>query len=166
MDFTASWLGIMARAQIYIYQPPLQIDNYYIYTSTLPDIWQLKVDYFFNHFTVLRALLPNQKIFQVYVTAHIQPKQPHPLYPVLALLLAIISILKVNNSMPSRICYNDIIQDSIMRYAAALRHIYIGTIEDTTELTLAPLLKPLLKPLLIPLIIYSLFKPKPLPTPI
>ena len=53
-----------------------------------------------------------------------------------------------------------------MRYAATLRHIYVGTIEDTTELALAPLLKPLLEPLLTLLIIYSLFKLEPLPTPI
>ena len=53
-----------------------------------------------------------------------------------------------------------------MRYAAALRHIYVGTIEDTTELAPAPLLKPLPEPLLTPLMIYSLSKPEPLPTPI
>ena len=53
-----------------------------------------------------------------------------------------------------------------MRHAAALRHIYVGIIEDTTELALAPLLKPLLKPLLTPLMICFLFKPEPLPTPV
>ena len=53
-----------------------------------------------------------------------------------------------------------------MRYAAALRHIYVGIIEDTIELALAPLLKPLLEPLLTLLMIYSLSKPEPLPTPI
>ena len=53
-----------------------------------------------------------------------------------------------------------------MRYATALRHIYIGIIEDTTELASAPLLKLLLKPLLTLLIIHSLFKLEPLPTPI
>ena len=53
-----------------------------------------------------------------------------------------------------------------MCYAAALKHIYIGIIEDTTELTPAPLLKPLLEPLLTPLIIHSLFKLEPLFMPI
>ena len=53
-----------------------------------------------------------------------------------------------------------------MCYTAALRHIYIGTIEDTIEFTLAPLLKPLLEPLLTPLIIYFLFELEPLPIPI
>ena len=53
-----------------------------------------------------------------------------------------------------------------MRYAAALRHIYAGTIEDTTKLALVPLSKPLLEPLLTSLIIYFLSKPEPLPTPI
>ena len=53
-----------------------------------------------------------------------------------------------------------------MCYAAVLRHIYTGIIEDTIELTLAPLLKPLLEPLLTLLTIHSLFKPEPLPTPI
>ena len=53
-----------------------------------------------------------------------------------------------------------------MRYTAALRHIYAGTIEDTTELTPVPLLKPLPEPLLTPLMIYSLSKPEPLPIPI
>ena len=75
-------------------------------------------------------------------------------------------MLKVNDFTPSRICYNDIIQDSIMRHTAALRHMYVGTIEDTIEFTPAPLLKPLLKPLLTPLTIYSLSKPEPLPIPI
>ena len=50
-----------------------------------------------------------------------------------------------------------------MRYTAALRHIYIGIIEDTIEFTLVPLLKPLLEPLLTFLIIYFLSKPEPLP---
>ena len=53
-----------------------------------------------------------------------------------------------------------------MRHTAILRHIYTGTIEDTTELTLAPLLKPLPEPLLTPLIIYFLFELEPLPIPI
>ena len=75
-------------------------------------------------------------------------------------------MLKANNSTPSRICYNDIIQDNIMRHAAALRQIYVGTIEDTIELALMPLLKPLPEPLLTPLMIYSLSKLEPLPIPI
>ena len=53
-----------------------------------------------------------------------------------------------------------------MRYAAALRHMYAGTIEDTIEFTPVPLLKSLLEPLLTSLIIHSLSKPEPLPTPI
>ena len=53
-----------------------------------------------------------------------------------------------------------------MRHTAALRHIYAGIIEDTTELAPAPLSKPLLEPLLTPLIIRSLFKLEPLPIPI
>ena len=53
-----------------------------------------------------------------------------------------------------------------MCYTAALRHIYAGIIEDTTELALVPLLKPLLEPLLTPLIIRFLFKPEPLSIPI
>ena len=75
-------------------------------------------------------------------------------------------MLKANNSTPSRICYNDIIQNSIMCHAAVLRQMYTGTIEDTIELTLAPLLKPLPEPLLTPLIIYFLFKLEPLLIPI
>ena len=73
---------------------------------------------------------------------------------------------KANDSTPSRICYNDIIQDSIMRHAAALRHMYAGTIEDTTELAPAPLSKPLPEPLLTPLTIRSLSEPEPLPLPV
>ena len=53
-----------------------------------------------------------------------------------------------------------------MRYTAALKHIYAGTIEDTIKLALVPLSKPLPEPLLTPLIIHSLFKPEPLPIPI
>ena len=53
-----------------------------------------------------------------------------------------------------------------MRYTAALRHIYIGIIEDIIELALAPLLKPLPEPLLTPLIIHFLSKLEPLPIPI
>ena len=75
-------------------------------------------------------------------------------------------MLKVNDSTPSRICYNNIIQDSVMRHTATLRQIYAGIIEDTIELTPAPLLKPLPEPLLTSLIICFLSKPEPLPTPI
>ena len=53
-----------------------------------------------------------------------------------------------------------------MCYATALRHIYVGIIEDTMELTLVPLSKPLLEPLLTPLMICFLSKLEPLPVPI
>ena len=53
-----------------------------------------------------------------------------------------------------------------MCYAAALRHIYVGIIEDTIELALAPLLKSLLEPLLTSLMIRFLSKLEPLPIPV
>ena len=39
------------------------------------------------------------------------------------------NLLTANDSAPSRICYDNIVQASVLRYAAALRHIYIVATE-------------------------------------